>query len=282
MVSWHAPTAMLANQFGPALIILSLMTAIELLWPRERQSIGGRLAGVAFWLVYIPLTAVAATGFGALWQAIGVRPLLVVRPDLTWSGPAAIIAAPVLGAIIYDFFFYWFHRAQHRWFWRFHAVHHSIRELNAVNSYHHISEPVFQAIGIALPASLFACDTGTTVPLMAVLLHLHASYIHSPTRLHFGPLRALICDNRFHRLHHSLEERHFDRNFGAFTTLWDQLFGTACFPETGEWPATGIAGVDQPASIAAWVLLPRRIGEAPPTLHEPISQVAGNKLQPQR
>jgi sterol desaturase/sphingolipid hydroxylase (fatty acid hydroxylase superfamily) len=51
-------------------------------------------------------------------------------------------------------------------------------------------------------------------------------------------------DNRFHRLHHSVEERHFDKNFGLTTPLWDLLFGTLCVPAKDEWPETGLA--DQP------------------------------------
>ena len=53
----------------------------------------------------------------------------------------------------------------------------------------------------------------------------------------------MIADNRFHRIHHSIQPQHFDKNFGAGTSLWDQLFGTAYFP------AARVAGdrlVDQP------------------------------------
>lgn len=122
-------------------------------------------------------------------------------------------------------------------------MHHSIEELNAVNSYHHISEPLLQWIGIGLPASLIVSDSGVTVPIIAVIIHLNASFIHLPMRVSFGPLRAVFCDNRFHWIHHSLETRHFDGNFGAFTTLWDRFFSTAWFPIDAEWPDIGLAGV---------------------------------------
>ena len=52
------------------------------------------------------------------------------------------------------------------------------------------------------------------------------NYLHSPIRLHLGVLGRYIVDNRVHRIHHSLEPAHFDKNFGMFTTLWDRLFGT--------------------------------------------------------
>jgi len=73
------------------------------------------------------------------------------------------------------------------------------------------------------------------------LATLQSQYIHSPTRLHFGPLWRLVYDNRFHRIHHSLEPRHFEKNFGVTTPLWDWMFGTLYVPAKDEWPDTGLA-----------------------------------------
>lgn len=243
---------------GPWAFAFAFMTALELLLPRGRHGIRARLPGLLFWALWIPVSALLYDGFHVLWQALGVAPLIVLPLEFGWAGALAVLAAPIASAMVYDFFFYWFHRAQHRWLWRYHAVHHSIRELNAVNAYHHITEPAFQTVFLLLPASLVTVDAGYLTPAMVVILHLHASFIHSPTSLHLGPLRALFADNRFHRIHHSLEPRHFDRNFGAFTTLWDRLFGTAHFPVRDEWPDTGLADIAQPHSLASWLVLPFR------------------------
>lgn len=243
----------------PWLFSFALMTALELLLPRERQSLRGRLPGVLFWAIWLPVMGMTYAAFRALWHAWGITPIAVLPIGFAWAGPLAIILAPVAAAFVYDFFFYWFHRAQHRWFWRYHAVHHSIRELNAVNAYHHISEPMFQALFLLVPASLFGNDITYIAPAMVVLLNLHSSFIHSPTSLHLGPLRVLFADNRFHRIHHSLEERHFDKNFGA-TTLWDRMFGTAHFPAADEWPDTGLSDIDEPRGLVSWLNLPYRVG----------------------
>lgn len=254
------------NEARPFVIVLaftfSFMTAVELLLPMEKQSLRGRLMGLGIWIIYTPASAIIFTAFQDLWASIGITPLIVLPLHFTWTGAAALVLAPLAAAFLYDFFFYWFHRAQHAFAWRFHAVHHSIRELNATNTYHHISEPVLQSLFLALPASLIVADAGPAVPAMTVLLYLHSSSIHSSTRFNLGPLRAIFCDNRFHRIHHSLEERHFDKNFGAFTTLWDRLFGTAWFPEKDEWPATGLAEIDQPRGLREWVDLPFRFGRS--------------------
>lgn len=248
----------------PVLVVsaftLSLMTAIELLFPREPQSLRQRLIGLGIWACYVPVTILSAKFFGNLWLALGIRPIMRLQPSFDWAGIAALMLSPIAFALAYDFFFYWFHRAQHAWLWRFHAVHHSIRELNTINAYHHITEPIFQAVFLLLPVSLIVGDIGPTIPSMLILLHLQASFIHSSARINFGPLRIFLCDNKFHRIHHSLDERHFDKNFGAFTTIWDRLFGTAWFPARDEWPDTGLADIDQPKSIRQWIDLPARFG----------------------
>ena len=241
-------------------IVLAVLTAFELANPNGAQSLRSRVNGLAYWTVFIPLSAVLLTLLAWTWTALGVRPLLSlpVFQSLSWVGPLAALGAVLVAAIVNDFFFYWAHRIQHRWLWRYHAVHHSIREMNAVNSYHHVSEALVSLLLYTVPISLVVSNVGPGLPFISLAIWLHIVWIHSPTRAHFGPLRAAFVDNRFHRIHHSLEERHFDRNFGAFTTLWDRLFGTAYFPERGEWPAVGLAEVDEPDGVREWLDLPAR------------------------
>ena len=250
----------LLTAFRPTAIVwgfsLSLMTALEFMMPRDRYPASGRIAGAMFWTLWLAATAAALALFHRLWEALGIRPLVVLPTDAAWAGPLAGVIAPLLGAVVYDFFFYWCHRAQHRWLWKFHAAHHSITELSAVNAFHHISEPLVQIALIAIPSSLIAADTSVALPAVLILLQLQNTYIHSPSTIHLGPLRRLLVDNRFHRIHHSVERRHFDHNFGAMTTLWDQLFGTAWMPAGNEWPDTGIAEIGQPRTLRSWVMLP--------------------------
>ena len=94
---------------------------------------------------------------------------------------------------------------------------------------------------MTLPFALLMPDGLTVWPLAGALATLQSQYIHSPTRLHFGPFFRLVYDNRFHRIHHSVEPLHFDKNFGVTTPLWDWLFGTLYVPAKDEWPRTGLA-----------------------------------------
>lgn len=242
------------------IVVGALLTAFETLNPREGATVGGRTAGLAFWAVSIPITALLATATTMAMQALDIQPLMTlpVFAAVGFAGPLAAPIAVLLAATVQDFFFYWFHRIQHRFLWRWHAVHHSIRDLSAVNSYHHVSETLMSLVLLTIPTTLIVTDAGPALPIVGLALWLHIVWIHSPTRATLGPLRALFVDNRFHRIHHSLEPAHFDRNFGAFTTLWDRVFGTAYFPARDEWPDVGLAEVDQPHTIGEWLDLPQR------------------------
>jgi sterol desaturase/sphingolipid hydroxylase (fatty acid hydroxylase superfamily) len=245
------------------IIVLVSLTAFEIVNSREKQPVRNRVNGIAFWALSIPLSAAMLVLWSHVWSAFGLRPLLTlpIFDSLKSIGLIAGVIAGIVGAVVNDFFFYWFHRAQHRWLWRYHAAHHSIRELNAVNSYHHASEALVALALHTIPASLVISIDGDALPLVTAALWLHIVWIHSPTRFNLGPLRAAFVDNRFHRIHHSLEERHFDKNFGAFTTLWDRLFGTVYFPEPEEWPDVGLADMPEPRGLREWFDLPLRYGK---------------------
>jgi sterol desaturase/sphingolipid hydroxylase (fatty acid hydroxylase superfamily) len=247
--------ASLALFFG---VGLGGLTALEFLLPRDPGHRSSRRHAAVFWLIWLPATALTFTAFTLFWQTWGWRPAFTVplAGALARLGPARLLVAPALGALVGDFFFYWFHRGQHAFFWPFHAVHHSIEDLNAANSYHHVTEELMRSLLLSLPMSWFTIDYGAALPLAVFLFAIQPIYIHSPTRVNFGRWRVVLADNHFHRIHHSLEPKHFDRNFGATTTLWDRLFGTAYFPGPDEWPVTGVAGVAQPTSVRAWLTLP--------------------------
>ena len=258
------------------IMVLALLTAFELANPQGEQRAATRLRGLLFWLLFIPAAMLLNLLLARAWAVLGLRPLLSLPlfQPIAFLGPVAALFAVLVAGVVNDFFFYWCHRIQHRFLWRWHAVHHSIRDLNAVNSYHHVSEALMSLILYSVPTSLIVSDAAAAVPLIGLVMWLHIVWIHSPTRAHFGPLRAWFVDNRYHRIHHSLEERHFDRNFGAFTTLWDRLFGTHYAPEPGEWPDVGLAGTDEPAGVRDWLVQPLRRpkgdGEGVPAAAAPV------------
>jgi sterol desaturase/sphingolipid hydroxylase (fatty acid hydroxylase superfamily) len=246
----HSLFGNLVTIWVSTLSIAAMMWGLERLFPKAEVSAGSQLRALKFWLFAGVGTAGAITIYDFIGRWLHPRPLFVIplnswlaHPWVHWS---MYLLAPLLGMILYDFFGYWLHRAQHKWLWRLHAIHHSIEELSGINSYFHWTEQFFRIAFISLPAAyVVGIDGVETVFVVELIFRVQAYYLHSPNSLHVGPLlRRIIADNRFHRIHHSVEPQHFDKNFGAGTSIWDQLFGTAYFPAKDEWPATGIA--DQP------------------------------------
>lgn len=268
--------AMLIRLEYPAVTCAAYL-ALELILPRTRNSLQSYVRGGLFVVCGIVINTLVLTivqnmsGVSqvAAGTTVSGQPASLVLLDLSKytssDNPAVRIAgwvAATLGvAVIADFFYYWTHRAQHTfgWLWRFHRVHHSVTEMSAINSYHHVTEDLFQYVGVTLPlAFLLGVAAGPVPWLLIVVFNTHTYFIHSSTRLNLGPLRYLISDNRLHRVHHSREPEHYNRNFGTTTPLWDMLFGTAYFPKGEEWPQVGLSDVKEPRTFRDYLMLPFR------------------------
>ena len=68
-------------------------------------------------------------------------------------------------------------------------------------------------------------------------------FIHANVRSNLGALSRVIVTPQYHRVHHSIETRHFDLNYGERLTLWDWAFGTL-YTGYDEYPATGVRGTE--------------------------------------
>jgi sterol desaturase/sphingolipid hydroxylase (fatty acid hydroxylase superfamily) len=233
--------------------MLALVTLIEWATPIGTFSLRSRLPGFFYWFVGLTLAALTLIAFQRAWATVGIKPLVTVPVDRL--GETACILG---GLLLADFVSYWNHRFQHRFLWSFHSMHHSQTDLHDANGYGHFTDKGFRFVLFAVPLSLIQFG-GLHVPFAIMLIReLLERYIHSPTTLHMGQLRWVFVDNRFHRIHHSIEPQHFDRNFGILFSFWDRLFGTVHEPASGEWPATGVIGYSPPRSLADSLIYPLR------------------------
>lgn len=251
-----------------ASLVLGLCTIMEHVAVLERVTLRQRLPGILFQAVQIVLGAVVVWPLQQVWTRLGLAPLIV--PLHSWLAPlpgGTILYFLVLFAIS-DFLIYWRHRAEHLWFWPIHAVHHAPRELHAANDFGHPLQAIPNFLFVSLPLSLVQMNGPGTPFVVGLMSSLLMMYLHSPIDVHFGPLRRLIADNRFHRIHHSLETRHYDRNFSVGLSLWDALFGTAYWPARDEWPSVGVPDLPAPRTLRTFLLLPfRSARSALPSTH---------------
>jgi len=147
--------------------------------------------------------------------------------------------------ILADLGFYSAHRMFHSipWLWKFHAIHHSIEELDwlAAARVHPLDQVVTKGCSL-LP--LFALGfAATPVAIYAAIYFWHSLLVHANVRLNFGPLRWLIASPEFHHWHHANEPSAYNTNYAGQLALIDKLFGTIYMPP-GQTPAK--YGVDDP------------------------------------
>lgn len=258
--------------------LLGLLTvvAMEHVGPRERFSLRDRLPGFLMNIAGTFLSLALALPLNWLWSDLGLSPVLMIPlwRILEPFGITGYFLQLVLLTAFADFFAYWRHRAEHAWFWPIHAVHHAPRQLHAANDLGHPLQILPSFLFMSVPLSLIQIDGPATPFAVAVIVGLANMYIHSPVEWHFGALRRVVVDNRFHRIHHSLERQHFDKNFGICFSLWDHLFGTAYQPGE-EWPAVGLEDVPAPRTTVQYLLLPLRIlrsGQRSEVTERPLTQ----------
>jgi lathosterol oxidase len=152
------------------------------------------------------------------------------------------------------------HRAFHRvpLLWRFHAIHHSSRDLDWIaGSRLHLVDVVATRSLVFLPLFLLGFQESALSVYLA-FVSFHAVFIHANVRFRFGALESFLVVPRFHHWHHSAAAAARDCNFAVHLPWLDTLFGTAYMPE-GAWPVEyGIAGDPVPEGYASPMAYPFR------------------------
>ena len=145
------------------------------------------------------------------------------------AGPMASFLSLLL---LTQFISYVVHVAFHKiaWLWPLHAMHHTDVDVDVSTSYrHHPLEPLVTLPLVAPVIILLG------VPLEVAAVHklfevAITLFSHSNVRL---PevldryLRLIILTPDFHRLHHCVEPRFTNSNYGSCVPWFDYLFGTA-------------------------------------------------------
>ena len=68
--------------------------------------------------------------------------------------------------------------------------------------------------------------------------------VHANIRVGFGRFWWLLSSPQYHRIHHSIRAEHRNKNFAVWFPFYDVMFGTAWRPRPGEFPETGIDGIE--------------------------------------
>ena len=243
------------------LLLALLFVPIERLFPRRPEQgvfrIGWTTDGVHFLVSHVMVQALTflilfpATTLARFWQPEALRVALRGQPLLLQFLEVLLIA---------DLTQYAVHRAFHRVpaLWRFHAVHHSSRDLDWIaGSRLHLVDILATRSLVFLPLFLLGFKESALNAYLG-FVSFHAVFIHANLRFRFTALEPFLVMPRFHHWHHASADEARDRNFAVHLPWLDRLFGTAYVPDD-RWPdAYGIAGDPVPEGYLRQMAYPFR------------------------
>ena len=204
------------------------------------------------------ITAAIAGPIGILTDAAigGLRPMLPWKPvefALHQGGTSFLHSAlPLAGTlaialILHETWFYWAHRLEHAApiLWRFHRLHHSDENMSASTFQRdHVVQQIYRSFFAILTLGLvFDLDlkqAGTASLAYVLFTTLWSMFYHSAIRVRLGWLDRVLVTPQVHRLHHSSNPAHFNRNFADNLPIFDIVFGTYEAPKPGDFPPTGL------------------------------------------
>ncbi len=191
---------------------------------------------------------------GVGWESLfGLRGTPVFEPNAL-----SALAYTIVFLLAVDLAVWVTHYLQHKVqvLWQFHQVHHSAEVLTPATVYRmHPVDLFFTGLVsvtlIAIGFSGFVYLTGSEPQqqtVMGVNILLFTFYLvgynlrHSHIWLSYPPwLSYILISPAQHQTHHSIDAKHYDRNFGLVFAFWDWLFGTLYVPRGYEKLEFGIA-----------------------------------------
>lgn len=160
--------------------------------------------------------------------------------------------------IVGEFFRYWVHRLQHQvpFLWKYHAVHHCMKEIKVINSF--ISHPLDYFLRGILPFTPFLFFN---IPIEALIYARTLSMVfsilsHANLSIDNGFWNLIFPTYQVHRWHHSFNPRLANNNYGIGTLLWDHCFNSYFFPKKDKDSKFGIldsAYNDREISSLLWI-----------------------------
>jgi sterol desaturase/sphingolipid hydroxylase (fatty acid hydroxylase superfamily) len=188
------------------------------------------------------------------------------------------------------------HYLQHRVpvLWEFHKVHHAAEVLipPTVLRIHPVDD-IGRELSIALciavassgflyvyPAGIAEVAVAGVEGYLVLELLIFSQLRHSHLPLRFGAgLERMLVSPAMHQLHHSVDPRHHDKNFGLAFAVWDRLLGTLMLPDKvkpiGE---LGLSNGEGPAYNSLWALyaLPfvKLLRRRRPSIDKPVGSVS--------
>ena len=133
----------------------------------------------------------------------------------------------LLALVFYDFCYYWLHRAGHEvaLFWAAHVVHHQSQDYNLSTALRQTSSGALLGWVFYLPMALAGVPP-LVFGIVALIDLLYQFWVHTEHVGKLGWFDRWFCSPSNHRVHHAVNDRYVDRNYGGILIVWDRLFGS--------------------------------------------------------
>ena len=131
--------------------------------------------------------------------------------------------------LVYDFILYWYHRICHeiQFLWDIHKYHHAATDFLLITGIrvHPVEKTIHYFITI-VPLAILGAPLETFVAIHVIRMFIDRMQ-HSMVDWNYGWVGDwLIYSPVGHRIHHSMEREHWDKNYGDIFVFWDRIFGT--------------------------------------------------------
>ncbi len=211
--------------------VFLFLIALEFFWSRRPSS---RTAGQT---PYRMSDAINSISLGMLSQLIGVLSKLfnvgiyalvfgavaLMHDTAFWSSWYGVL----LALVMYDFCYYWYHRAGHvvALFWAAHVVHHQSQHYNLSTALRQTSSGFLFGWVFYLPMAIIGVPP-LIFGIVLLIDLLYQFWVHTEQVGTLGWFDRVFCSPSNHRVHHAVNDPYIDKNYGGILILWDRLFGT--------------------------------------------------------
>jgi alkylglycerol monooxygenase len=159
--------------------------------------------------------------YTAVYASLSLVPLEAAKEFWnTWYGW-------VLALIFYDFCYYWLHRLGHESaiLWAAHVVHHQSQDYNLSTALRQTSSGALLGWVFYIPMALAGVPPAV-FGIVALVDLLYQFWVHTEHVGKLGWFDRWFCSPSNHRVHHAVNDRYVDRNYGGVLIIWDRIFGS--------------------------------------------------------
>ena len=149
----------------------------------------------------------------------------------------------IFAFVIYDFFYYWFHRISHerQIFWASHVAHHQSEDYNLSTALRQTGTGAFVSWVFYIPMFLIGIPSYVFISVASLNL-IYQFWVHSEHIPKLGWFENYFVTASNHRVHHAQNEQYIDKNYGGVFIIWDRMFGTHKIENEDEPCIYGIRG----------------------------------------